>query len=152
MPPTGTMSLIADVSPSLEPNFALCFLRKALDGREFVYTNGHFKDALIEKGIHSETILREVAKRGSVQGMKDIPKSIRDVFVTAQDITAEWHIKMQAAFQEFVDGGISKTVNFSSAATVRDVEQGLLGAWSQGCKGITIYRDGSLDSQIIQVK
>jgi len=150
--PTGTMSMIADVSPGLEPNFALCFIRKALDGREFVYTNSYFKNALIKEKIYSETMLRNIAKRGTMQGMTEIPKKIRDIFVTAQDIPARWHIKMQAAFQEFTDGAISKTINFSSSATVKDVEEGLLAAWDLGCKGVTVYRDGSIDAQIINLQ
>jgi ribonucleoside-diphosphate reductase alpha chain len=147
--PTGTMSLIADVSPGLEPNFALCFLRKALDGRELVYTNDYFKHVLQQEGLYSETLLRAIAKQGTIQHMKDIPKKIRDVFVTAQDINALWHIRMQAAFQEYTDNAISKTINFDAAATVRDVEEGFLAAWEQGCKGVTIYREGSMEAQII---
>ncbi|MFW5746106.1 MAG: adenosylcobalamin-dependent ribonucleoside-diphosphate reductase [Nanoarchaeota archaeon] len=148
--PTGSTSLIADTSPCLEPNFALCFARKALDGREFIYTNSQFKRVLEEENLYSDTLLREIAKRGTIQGLTKIPKKVRDVFVTAQDINAFWHISMQAAFQEFVDGAISKTINFSTAATVKDVEEGFLLAWDKGCKGVTIYRDGSIDSQIIR--
>lgn len=147
--PTGTMSMIADVSPGLEPNFALCYSRKALDGREFIYSNAHFKRALKNEGIYSESLLRMVAKRGTIKGMTEIPKKIRDVFVTSQDITANWHIQMQAAFQESTDGAISKTINFDASATVKDVEEGYLAAWDQGCKGVTIYRDGSMTNQII---
>lgn len=150
--PTGTRSMILDVSAGMEPNFSLCFIKTVMGGKEFVYVNEPFKEIALKKGFYSETLMRKIASQGGLDDIEEVPADVKAVFVTTQQISAEWHIRMQAAFQKHVDGAISKTINFPSSATVLDVEQGYVLAHELGCKGITIYRDGSLDAQVIKVR
>jgi ribonucleoside-diphosphate reductase alpha chain len=149
--PTGTVSMIADVSPSLEPNFAISFIKNVMGDTDLVYVNKVFSKVAKKRGFYSDQLMREIAERGSIQHCQDIPEEIRNVFVTAPDISPEWHIRMQAAFQKHVDNAISKTINFPPDASLQDVASGFLLAYKLGCKGITVYRDRSLDTQVIHV-
>jgi ribonucleoside-diphosphate reductase alpha chain len=149
--PTGSLSMIADCSAGIEPLFALSYMKKVLGGKEFFYVDQNFKDALDEKGLKSEEIVEHIINKGSIQDLEDIPQTIRKVFVTAHDISPEWHVKIQAAFQNYVDNAISKTVNFPNSATIRDVEEVYMMAWKMGCKGITLYRDNSKSEQVIHL-
>jgi ribonucleoside-diphosphate reductase alpha chain len=149
--PTGSLSMIADCSAGIEPLFALSYMKKVLGGKEFFYVDQNFKDALDEKGLKSEEIVEHIMNKGSIQDLEDIPSTIRKVFVTAHDISPEWHVKIQAAFQNYVDNAISKTVNFPNSATIRDVEEVYMMAWKMGCKGITLYRDNSKSEQVIHL-
>lgn len=151
--PTGTLSMLASTSGGCEPNFALCFIKNSPSlGETFVYANQCFEKIAKEKGFYSEELMRKIAEHGSVAHIEDVPKEIRDVYVTAHEITPEWHIKMQAAFQKYVDNSISKTINFPNNATKEDVKQGYLLAYDLGCKGCTVYRDGSRGSQVLNIK
>lgn len=151
--PTGSISMIANCSSGIEPIFALSFIKNVVDDNGLFYINESFKKHLYEKGIYSEEILEEVSNNhGSANGLKSVSKEIRDVFVTAHDIAPEWHVKMQAAFQKHTDNAVSKTINFPHSATLADVENAYMLAWKLGCKGITVYRDGSKDFQILQTK
>ncbi len=149
--PTGTISMIAEASSGLEPNFAICYIKNVMDGTELLYANEWFEKAAKQKGFYSEQLMREVAKRGSIQTIEGIPDDVKRVFVTAQDIAPEWHIKMQAAFQKWCDSSISKTINFPSTATIDDVKKGYLLAWHLHCKGVTVYRDKSLEAQVMNI-
>jgi len=149
--PTGTISMIADCSSGIEPVFSLVFTKRVLDGTEFVYVNPYFEEACREAGIYSEDLMRQVVARGSIQAMEEIPKEIRRVFVTAHDISPEWHVRMQAVFQKWVDAAVSKTCNFPQSATVQDVMDAYWLAYEAGCKGLTIYRDGSRNEQVLYV-
>jgi len=149
--PTGTIGMLAEASGGIEPNFAISFIKNVMDGTELVYVNEHFEKMAKEEGFHSKELMREIAQVGSVQGFKEIPKKIRDVFVTSQDISPESHIHMQAAFQKHVDAAISKTINFPASATMEEVEQGYLLAYKLKCKGVTVYRDGSRDGQVLNI-
>jgi len=149
--PTGTISMIADISPSLEPNFAISFIKNVMGDTDLVYVNKVFSRLAKKRAFYSDQLMREIAERGSIQQMQDIPEDVRRVFVTAQDITPEWHIRMQAAFQKYVDNAISKTINFPVDASLQDVAQGFLLAYKLGCKGLTVYRDHSLDQQVIHI-
>ncbi|MFQ6133101.1 MAG: vitamin B12-dependent ribonucleotide reductase [Armatimonadota bacterium] len=147
--PTGTISIIAGCSCGIEPLFAVCFARHVLDGEDLVEVNPIFERMAKEHGFHSEELMHEIAEHGSIQGMHQIPEEVRRLFVVAHDIAPEWHIRMQAAFQKYTDNAVSKTVNFANSATTEDVARVYKLAYTLGCKGVTIYRDGSRDEQVI---
>ncbi len=149
--PTGTVSMIADVSPSLEPNFAISYIKNVMGETELVYVNKVFSRVAKKRGFYSDQLMRDIADQGSIQHIPELPEDIKRIFVTAPDIGPEWHIRMQAAFQKYVDNAISKTINFPADASLQDVAQGFLLAYKLGCKGITVYRDRSLDHQVIHV-
>jgi len=150
--PTGTISMISDCSSGVEPLFSISYIKRVMGGKELVYTNEHFVDALKEAEIYSDELIQKVTNKASIQDVEDIPEDLRKVFVTAFDITPEWHVKMQAAFQKYTDNAVSKTVNFPNDATTKDVEQVYMMAYDTGCKGVTVYRDGSREGQILNVK
>lgn len=150
--PTGTIGIIANASGGIEPIFALAFLRKnILDGEEMFELNPYFKQALEEEGLYSKELLEEVISKGSLKNIKKIPERIKEVFVTAMDITPQMHVRMQSAFQKFVDNAVSKTINLPNSATKEDVEKIYFLAYKLGCKGITIYRDGSRNQQVLNL-
>lgn len=149
--PTGTISMIADCSSGIEPVFSLVFTKKVMDGTELLYVNPYFEKACRDAGIYSEELMNLVLKQGSIQNIPEIPAEIKRVFVTAHDISPEWHVRMQAAFQKWVDAAVSKTCNFPHSATVQDVLDAYWLAYEAGCKGITIYRDGSREEQVLYV-
>ncbi|MDR1580905.1 MAG: adenosylcobalamin-dependent ribonucleoside-diphosphate reductase, partial [Synergistaceae bacterium] len=146
--PTGTISLIADCSSGIEPVFALAFRRKAFDGDTLVYVNGFLQKALERLGEKSAPILEKVLIKGTLDGA-NVPRQIKEVFVTAHDIPYREHVEMQAAFQKYTDNAVSKTINMPNSATLDDVRDSYLLAYSLGCKGITIYRDGCKDEQVL---
>jgi ribonucleoside-diphosphate reductase alpha chain len=150
--PTGTISIIANASGGIEPLFAISFIRNILDNTEMLEVNPIFERVVKGRGLYSEDLMRRIAKCGSIHDMAEIPQDIRNAFVTAHDITPEWHIRMQAAFQEFTDNAVSKTVNFPNDATTDDVEKTYLLAYHMGCKGVTIYRDGSRSNQVLNIE
>ncbi|MGB4268669.1 MAG: vitamin B12-dependent ribonucleotide reductase [Spirochaetota bacterium] len=150
--PTGTISIIAGTSSGVEPIFALAYVRNVLDNNKLVESNPLFVEYCKQRGIFSEELMQKVAKTGSVAHIQEIPDDIKAIFVTAHDITPQWHVRIQAAFQEFVDNAVSKTVNFPNSATVQDIETVYKLAFELGCKGITVYRDGSRESQVLQVE
>ncbi|MEW6525286.1 MAG: vitamin B12-dependent ribonucleotide reductase [Spirochaetota bacterium] len=150
--PTGTISIIAGTSSGVEPIFALAYVRNVLDNNKLVESNPLFVEYCKQKGIYSDMLMQKVAKTGSVAHIDEIPDDIKAIFVTAHDITPQWHVRIQAAFQEFVDNAVSKTVNFANSATVQDIETVYTLAFELGCKGITVYRDGSRESQVLQVE
>ena len=149
--PTGTLSIIAGVSSGIEPLFAISFIKNVMDGTELVEVNPHFKRAAIKRGFYSDELMREIAKKGSLHDIPNIPDDIRDVYVTAHDISPEWHVRMQAAFQRHTDNAVSKTVNLRNEATIEDVADVFWFAYRTGCKGVTIYRDGSRDMQVLNI-
>jgi ribonucleoside-diphosphate reductase alpha chain len=149
--PTGTISIIAGCSGGIEPQFALVFFRNVMDNTTLPEVHPYFKGALEREGLYTEELMEKIAERGSMQHLTEVPESIRRVFVTSHDITPEWHIRMQAAFQKYTDNAVSKTVNFPFSATSEDVEHVYMLAYELGCKGVTIYRDGSRDNQVLNV-
>ncbi|NLT40117.1 MAG: vitamin B12-dependent ribonucleotide reductase [Clostridiales bacterium] len=148
--PTGTLSIIAGVSSGVEPVFAYAYVRRVMD-TELLESSPVLLAELKKRGLFSDELMRRIAREGSLSGIDELPEEIRRVFVTAHDITPEWHIRMQAAFQEFTDNAVSKTVNFPANAERADVERVFLLARELGCKGVTIYRDGSRDSQVLNI-
>jgi ribonucleoside-diphosphate reductase alpha chain len=149
--PTGTLSILAGVSSGIEPLFALSYIRNVMDNDELIETNPFFKQAAINGQFYTDELMRIIAKKGTIKGLTEIPEYLQDVFVTAHDISPEWHVKMQAAFQKYTDNAVSKTVNLSSKATRQDVADVFNLAYQTGCKGVTIYRDGSRDSQVLNI-
>jgi len=151
--PTGTISIIAGASSGIEPLFAICYTRmNILDaGDELIEVNPLFKQIATREGFYSENLMKKIAQHGTVRGLEEVPKKWQEVFVTSHDILPETHVKMQAAFQDHTDNAVSKTVNFSNTATVEDVKTVYIQAFKLGCKGVTIYRDGSRDQQVLNV-
>jgi len=151
--PTGTLSIIAGCSSGIEPVYALAFKRmNILDGEEFFEINPIFEDILRQLGIYREDLIAKVAEEGSIQDIVEIPEEIRRIFKCALDIAPEWHVRMQAAFQKYTDNAVSKTINMPNNATRKDVERALFLAYELGCKGITVYRDGSREAQVLKTK
>lgn len=149
--PTGTISIIAGVSSGIEPLFALSFVRNVMDNDELPEVNPLFEEVAKARGFYSPGLMRKIAEHGSIHDLKEIPEDVRKVFVTAHDIAPEWHIKLQSAFQKYTDNAVSKTVNFSHSATRKDVYDVYMLAYKLGCKGVTIYRDGSRESQVLNI-
>jgi len=149
--PTGTISIIAGTSSGIEPLFALAFFRRVLGGVSLFEINPVFEEVLRERGLYSEELIHEVARVGSVQHIDKIPEDIKRIFVTALDIDVDWHVKMQAVFQEFTDNAVSKTINLRYESSPEDVREAFILAYKLKCKGITIYRYGSKGEQVLYV-
>ncbi len=148
--PTGTISMIAGCSSGIEPLFALCFHKhNILGGESLLYVDEGFEQAARESGFYSEDLMGFLADGGSLQDRDEVPDWAKKVFVTAADISPDMHVRMQAAFQESVDAAISKTINFPNSATKDDVEEAYMLAWELACKGITVYRAGSRDMEVL---
>jgi ribonucleoside-diphosphate reductase alpha chain len=147
--PTGTLSIIAGCSSGVEPLFALSFVRNVMDNDKLVETNPYFEAALKEADAFSGKLMEEIAKVGSIKKMDHLPEHLRSVFVTSMDVEPIWHLKMQAAFQKYTDNAVSKTVNLPHEATKEDIWDIYWKAYEYGCKGVTVYRDGSKTSQVL---
>ncbi len=141
--PTGTISIIAGASGGIEPVFALVFTRNVMDNTRMLEVNPRFAGWLKEQGLYNEALLEQVATAGGIQGLAEIPEAMRRVFVTSFDIAPEWHVRMQAAFQEFTDNGVSKTINFPESASPEAIAKTFRLAFDLGIKGITVYRNNS---------
>ncbi|VEN73383.1 Vitamin B12-dependent ribonucleotide reductase [Candidatus Desulfarcum epimagneticum] len=150
--PTGTLSIIAGCSSGIEPLFALNFVKTVMDNDELMEVNPYFEKVAREKGFYSHALMRRIAKKASIKDIDEVPEDVRKVFVTAHDVSPEMHIRMQAAFQAHTDNAVSKTVNLPGEATQGDVLNIYKMAWDLGCKGVTIYRDGSRDRQVLSIK
>ncbi len=150
--PTGTISIISNTSSGIEPLFAVSYVRQVLDKDVLVEVHPIFEKIARERGFYSKELMKTIAEHGTIQDIDDIPEDVRDIFVTSHDITPEDHIRMQAAFQKHTDNAVSKTVNFCHDATREDVATVYRLAYQSGCKGVTIYRDGSRDMQVLSIK
>ncbi|WP_319582310.1 vitamin B12-dependent ribonucleotide reductase [uncultured Pseudodesulfovibrio sp.] len=147
--PTGTLSIIAGCSSGVEPLFALSFVRNVMDNDKLVETNPYFEAALKDADAFSGKLMEEIAKVGTIKKMDHLPEHLRTVFVTSMDVEPIWHLKMQAAFQKYTDNAVSKTVNLPNSATKEDIWDIYWKAYEYGCKGVTVYRDGSKTSQVL---
>ncbi|MBI4283179.1 MAG: TSCPD domain-containing protein, partial [Chloroflexi bacterium] len=145
--PTGTISIIAGCSSGIEPLFALSYIHNILDGDQQVEVNPYFEQAAKAGGFYSEELMQSLATGTQLHTLEGIPDPSKRLFVTAHEISPEWHVKMQAAFQKSTNNAVSKTVNFPQGATEEDIRQVYLMAYELGLKGITIYRDKSREAQ-----
>lgn len=150
--PTGTIGIISEASGGIEPIFALVYKRaNCLDKHEMFVINPYFEKIAKDLGFYSQELMDKIAEQGTIKNMKEIPEKIRRVFVTAHDISPEDHIRMQGAFQKYTDNAVSKTVNFGHDATKEDVSKAYMLSYKLGCKGVTVYRDGSRDEQVLNL-
>ena len=150
--PTGTISMIADTSSGCEPEFSIIWYKNVMDGTHLPYALDLFEDVARREGFWSEDLPEKIVENhGSCRGIAQVPLKWQRVFATAHDIAPEWHVRMQAAFQKHIDAAVSKTVNMSSSASVNDVKNAYLLAYRSGCKGITVYRDGSRTNQVLNI-
>lgn len=148
--PTGTISIIAGCSSGIEPAFALAF-RHIVGDRKLDFVDPVFEEIAKEKGFWSENVLEKIKESGSIEGIDGIPEELHPVLQTSHQIPFEWHIRMQAAFQEYTDNAVSKTINLPNSATREDVKKAYLLAYDLGCVGITIFRDGCLSEQVLNI-
>ncbi|NLF79989.1 MAG: TSCPD domain-containing protein, partial [Clostridia bacterium] len=149
--PTGTLSIIAGVSSGVEPVFAYAYMRNVLDNTHLIETNDILAEKLRTLGLSDAQLMERIAAQGSVAEIDALPQELKQIFVCSHDVAPLWHVRMQAAFQRHTDNAVSKTVNFPHDATREDVRETYLLAYQLGCKGITIYRDGSRDEQVLNL-
>ncbi|MFA4901590.1 MAG: vitamin B12-dependent ribonucleotide reductase [Desulfobaccales bacterium] len=147
--PTGTISIISGCSSGIEPLFAVSFVRRVLEGTELVEVHPYFEELAKSRGIYSADLMKRIAGTGSIREFQEIPQDLRRLFVTAHEVSPYWHIRLQAAFQKYTDNAVSKTVNFPKQAAAEDVREVYLKAFELGLKGVTIYRDGSREEQVL---
>ena len=147
--PTGTISLIAGCSAGIEPLYGVRILRRALEGLELTMMHPVFLRMVKAHGLSIDAFRDELAASASIQHISRIPAHIRRLFVTAHDVSPEHHVRMQAAFQRYSDSGVSKTINLPSSATTADVAEAFLLAYQLGCKGLTVFRNGSREHQVL---
>ncbi len=151
--PTGTVSMIADCASGCEPYFSIVMIKHVMDGDRLMMVNKLFEEVARREGFYSEELMSKVADSGTVIGHEEIPERWQEIFRTAQDITPQDHIKMQGALQRSgVDSSISKTINLPNVATREDVKLSYMTGYRLGCKGLTVYRDGSRDQQVLNTK
>jgi len=149
--PTGTISIIAGTSSSIEPLFAIAYRRNnVLNGNTLSETNHLFIDYLKKNKLYSEALIEEVKETGYLQHIKQLPAALKNIFKTALEISPAWHLKHQVTFQKYVDNAVSKTINLPETATIDDVNQTYMNAWRKKAKGITIFRYNSKDKQVLE--
>jgi ribonucleoside-diphosphate reductase alpha chain len=148
--PTGTISIIAGCSSGIEPVFALAF-RHVSGERKLTFVDPVFESIAKERGFYSPAIMDKISEQGNIDGLEDVPSELRDIFQASHQISPEWHIKMQGAFQEYTDNAVSKTINLPNSSMRDDVKKAYLLAYRVGCLGITVFRDGCLEEQVLNV-
>jgi ribonucleoside-diphosphate reductase alpha chain len=149
--PTGTLSIIAGCSSGIEPLFAIAYVRRVMDNTELLEVHPVFEKIARKENFYSLELIRKIARSGGVKGIEEVPEKWKDVFVVAYGVSPEWHVRIQAAFQKYVDNAVSKTINFPVDATQEDVEKVYLLAYKLGCKGVTVYRDKSREGQVLSL-
>jgi len=150
--PTGTISIIAGCSQGIEPLFAIVYAREVAEslGRSLIEVNPLFESIALKEGFYDEELIKKIARKISIQDVEEIPERVRRLFVVAHDISAEWHVRMQAVFQKYTDNAVSKTINFPNKATPDDIDKAYWLAYRLGCKGVTVYRHGSREKQVLR--
>lgn len=147
--PTGTISLIADCSSGIEPVYSVAYFRRSFESERMLFVHPLFEQFARRHGFYSEKLIERIATTGSLAQIAEVPEAVRQLFVTTHEIAPQWHIEMQAAFQNHIDAAVSKTINFPHSSTIDDVRKAYLLAYDRGCKGLTIYRDGSREAQVL---
>jgi ribonucleoside-diphosphate reductase alpha chain len=147
--PTGTISLIANCSSGIEPIYSIAYRRLSFGTEQMLFVHPLFAQYARKEGFYSESLMERLSESGSLHDIPEAPLQAKRLFVTTHDIAPAWHVRMQAAFQKHIDAAVSKTINFPNSATVDDVAESYEMAYTLGCKGITIYRDGSRDRQVL---
>ncbi|MCB8818146.1 vitamin B12-dependent ribonucleotide reductase [Desulfosporosinus shakirovi] len=147
--PTGTISMICAASSGVEPLFAVAYTKTVMDGTALVEVNPLFESFAKEFGFYSQDLMEKIANLGTVLGLAEVPNWVQEVFTTAQEIAPEWHIRIQAAFQKYTDNAVSKTINFANSATREEIAEAYRLADELNCKGLTVYRDGSREEQVL---
>ncbi len=147
--PTGTISIIADCSPGIEPLYGVSFARTVMEDVRLISLHSEFVRRARAAGIYSERLVARVAAGESIQRLTEIPAPLRRLFVTAHDVSPEHHVRIQAAFQRYSDSGVSKTINLPASASKTDVAEAFLLAYRLGCKGLTVFRTGSREKQVM---
>ena len=151
--PTGTLSMVADTSGGCEPNFALAFMKNSHSlNQTFTYVNKHFEEIAKKRGFYSEELMEKIANQGTLDGLDEVPDDVKKIFEVAFNVPPESHIMIQSSFQKNVSNAVSKTINFPNDATIEEVKEGYMLAWEKGCKGCTVYRDGSRQNQVLNIK
>lgn len=147
--PTGTLSIIANSSSGIEPVFAITYIRNIMDNAKLIEVHPYFQEVAEKRGFYAPELMNLIAQKGTIRGINEVPEDVQQLFVTAHDIEAIWHIRMQAAFQKYTNNAVSKTVNMPSDATPEDARTIYMLAYKSGCKGVTIYRDKSREEQVL---
>jgi ribonucleoside-diphosphate reductase alpha chain len=150
--PTGTISLIANCSSGIEPMYSIAYNRLSFGSEQMRFVHPLFAEYSVKHGFYSDSLIERISETGSLSNIADAPPAAKRLFVTTHDIAPEWHVRMQAAFQKHIDAAVSKTINFPHSATINDVMESYELAYKLGCKGITIYRDGSRDRQVLSTQ
>ncbi|HEX5430055.1 MAG TPA: adenosylcobalamin-dependent ribonucleoside-diphosphate reductase [Patescibacteria group bacterium] len=149
--PTGSISMFFDTASGCEPNFALAYTKQDKDRVKYLYVNQYLEKELKDRGLYTQELMDQIIQEGSVTNISGLPEDIKETYRVSMDISAESHIRVQASFQKWVDNSISKTINFPYSATQEDVIKGYILAWQMGCKGCTVYRDGSRELQVLNI-
>jgi ribonucleoside-diphosphate reductase alpha chain len=147
--PTGTISLIANCSSGIEPIYSVAYFRRSFESERMMFVHPLFERYAREHGLHNDKLIDRIATDGSLAHTAEVPEAVRRVFVTTHEIAPKWHVEMQAAFQTHIDAAVSKTINFPHGSNIGDVRDAYLLAYERGCKGLTIYRDGSREAQVL---
>lgn len=150
--PAGTISIIAGCSSGIEPLYAISYVRTVMDQTRMIEVNPFFEKMSKDSGFYTEELMEKIAQKGSIKEFPEIPEEIKKIYVTAYEVSAEWHVRMQSAFQKYTDNAVSKTINLPNQATIEDVRKAYLMAYRSGCKGITVYRDGSRKEQVLTTR
>lgn len=150
--PTGTISIIAGCSQGVEPLFAIVYIREVAEslGRSLIEVNPLFESTALKEGFYGEELIKKIARKTSIQDVEEVPERVRRLFVVAHDISAEWHVRLQAAFQKYTDNAVSKTINFPNRATPDDIDKAYWLAYKLGCRGVTVYRYASREKQVLR--
>lgn len=150
--PTGSIGILAGASGGIEPKFAIAYQHIVKsENRTLTFVDEMFEQQAKERGIWSEELKTKLADHGTVHDLTEVPEDMRKVWVTAHEIEPEWHVRMQAAFQKYTDNAVSKTINLPNSATVEDIQNAYMLAWETECRGITVFRDGCKNEQVLNV-
>ncbi|MEM4188283.1 MAG: adenosylcobalamin-dependent ribonucleoside-diphosphate reductase, partial [Candidatus Hadarchaeum sp.] len=149
--PTGSISIIAGTTSGIEPLFAVAYIRNVMSGIQLIEVNQTFQRIATRRGFYSRELMVKLSRVASIKGVEEIPEDVRRVFVTAFDVSPEWHVRMQAVFQKYTDNAVSKTINLPTEATPEEVKRAFLLAHELKCKGITVYRYGSKAKQVLSL-